>query len=131
MYLVPNPVIPSQGMAGNRDLPGRRWLSISLRSLHLIGVVLAGVGLVGNGTHSATGAALMLLTGLGLFGVDLWHYPDLWREVAGAFVFVKLLVVVAMLLAPGIAGLLFWLLLVSSSVVSHAPRAFRHRRILG
>jgi hypothetical protein len=118
-------------MAGNRYLPGRRWLSITLRSLHLIGVVLAGVGLVGNGTQSATGAALMLLTGLSLFGVDLWHHPDLWREVAGAFVFVKLLVVAAMLLAPAIAGLLFWFLLVSSSVVSHAPRAFRHRRILG
>jgi hypothetical protein len=97
----------------------------------LIGVVLAGVGLVGNGTHSAAGVALMLVTGLALFGIDLWHHPDLWREVAGAFVYVKLLVVVAMLLAPGVAGLLFWFLLVSSSVVSHAPRAFRHRRILG
>jgi hypothetical protein len=73
----------------------------------------------------------MLMTGLGLFGIDLWHRPRLYREIAGAFVLVKLLVVVAMVLAPGIAGLLFWLLLVSSFVVSHAPRAFRHRRILG
>jgi hypothetical protein len=118
-------------VAGNRNLPGRRWLSITLRSLHLIGVVLAGVGLVGNGTHSVAGALLMLITGLGLFGIELWRHPELYREVAGAFVFVKLLAVVAMVLAPGIAGLLFWLLLVSSSVVSHAPRAFRHRRILG
>jgi len=97
----------------------------------LIGVVLAGVGLLGNGTHSVAGVVLMLLTGFALFGIDLWHHPDLWREVAGAFIFVKLLVLLAMLLAPSIAGPLFWLLLVSSSVVSHAPRVFRHRRILG
>ena len=30
-----------------RDFPGRRWLSISLRSLHLVGVVLLGAALLG------------------------------------------------------------------------------------
>ncbi len=110
---------------------GRRWLNIALRSFHLIGVVLTGAGLFGNGAHAQTGAAVMLVTGLALFGLDLRHHPGLWREVAGAFILVKLLVVLTMVLVPGMAGPLFWLLLVTSSVVSHAPHAFRHRRILG
>lgn len=118
-------------MAGKRDFPGRRWLSIALRSLHLAGVVLAGVAVVGNGTPSFAGVVLMLVSGLALYGIDLWHHPDLWREVAGVFVLVKVAMLVAMALAPDVGGLLFWLLLVSSSVVSHAPRVFRHKRILG
>lgn len=118
-------------MPGTRTFSGRRWLSIALRSLHLIGVVLAGAGIVGGGAHSTPGVALMLLSGSALYALDLRQHPALWREVAGAFILVKLLVVLAMLLAPEFAGVLFWLLVVTSSVVSHAPRVVRHRRIFG
>jgi hypothetical protein len=118
-------------MAGNRDLAWRRWLSIALRTLHIVGVVLAAIAFLGSGDHAAAGVVLMLLSGFALFAIDLWQRPGLWREVAGAFIFVKLLALAAMLAAPGIAALLFWLLLVTSSVVSHAPHDFRHRRILG
>jgi hypothetical protein len=95
------------------------------------GVVLAAVGIFGGGTHAAAGTALMLLSGFALFAVDLWHRPGLWREVAGAFVLAKLALIGVMMLVPAVAGILFWLLIVASSIVSHAPHAFRHRRILG
>jgi len=113
-----------------RDFPGRRWLSIALRTLHLTGVVVAGAGLFGNNSHSAGAVALMLVTGLALYALDCWHHRDLWREVAGVFVALKLAVLIAMLLVPSAAMTLFWILLVSSSVVSHAPHAFRHARIV-
>lgn len=114
-----------------RDFPGRRWLGVVLRSLHLAGVVLTGGGFLGAHTFVAAGAGLMLLTGFAMYGIDLWYRPVLWREVAGLFVVVKLAVLLAMLLVPGLAEPLFWLLLVASSVVSHAPRVFRHRRVIG
>jgi len=123
--------VSGQGMAGNREFSWRRWLSIALRTLHLVGVVLAGVAFLGGGAHAVAGVALMLLSGLALFALDLWQRPDYWREVAGAFILVKLVVLVAMLAAPGLAALLFWFLVVASSVVSHAPHNVRHRRILG
>lgn len=131
MHLVPERSNAGRVMAGNRELSWRRWLSIALRTLHLVGVVLAGIAFLGNGDHAVAGVVLMLLPGFALFAIDVWQRPGLWREVAGAFIFVKLLAMMAMLLAPGIAEHLFWLLLVTSSVVSHAPHAFRHRRILG
>ncbi len=109
----------------------RRWASIACRSMHLAGVVLVGVGIVGNGPPVAFGGALMLVTGLALYALDLWRHPDLWREVAGAFVIVKLIVIAAMLYAPSAAAPLFWVLLVASSLVSHAPHRFRHARVLG
>jgi hypothetical protein len=113
-----------------RDFPGRRWFSIALRTLHLTGVVLTGAGLFGNDSQSAAGVALMLVTGVALYALDLWHHPDLWREVAGLFVALKLAVLIAMLLVPAAAMTLFWVLLVSSSVVSHASYAFRHTRVV-
>lgn len=117
-------------MIRERDFPGRRWISIVLRTLHLTGVVLAAAGVVGHAAPSVAGVLLMLVTGVALHALDLWHHPGLWREVAGIFVIFKLVVVLAMLMAPGAALPLFWLLVVSSSVVSHAPYAFRHNRLI-
>lgn len=118
-------------MGGGNGRPGRRWTSIALRSAHLAGVVMTGVGVIGTGSFPHHAAALMLATGAGLFAIDLRQHRDLWREVAGAFTLFKLVVVLAMMLLPGFARPLFWLTLVASSVISHAPHAFRHRRVFG
>jgi len=113
------------------EFAGRRWLSIVLRSLHLAGVVLAGVGILGNGTQSAAGIVLMMLTGCALYGMELWRHPRCWREIAGLLTPVKLITLLVMMLVPELTMPLFWLLLVASSVVSHAPYEFRHIKVLG
>lgn len=118
-------------MAGSTRSSWRRWLGVALRSLHLVGVVDAAVGVLGQGHPRASGIILMLVTGFAMVGIDLWHRRELWREVAGAFILVKLALLVAMMLATQLAALLFWVLLIASSIVSHAPRTFRHRRIIG
>lgn len=118
-------------MTARKYASARRWLNIALRSLHLAGVVLTGVAIVGAGASSAAAVALLLVTGFGLYAIDLREHPGLWREVAGVFISVKLLLLLVMLLLPQLAEPLFWLLLIGSGVVSHAPRGFRHRRILG
>jgi len=118
-------------MGGGKGRPGQRWISIALRSAHLAGVVMTGVGVIAAESFPHYAAALMLATGAGLFAIDLRQHRDLWREVAGVFTLFKLVVVLAMLLLPGIARPLFWLTLVASSVISHAPHAVRHRRVFG
>lgn len=118
-------------MVSKRNFPGRRWLSIALRSLHLVGVVLVGAGIFGDAARSTAGIALMLLSGVALYGIELWHHAGLWRELAGLLTPVKMIILLVMLLVPGIAAPLFWLLLICSSLVSHAPWEFRHRRIIG
>jgi hypothetical protein len=117
--------------SSRRDSRGLRWLSIALRSLHLVGVVLAGAALFGGSPFQVTAFALMLITGFCLFGIELWSNRLHWRELAGVFIPLKLLLVAAMILMPNYAAVLFWLLLIASSVISHAPRAFRHRRPFG
>lgn len=117
-------------MAAKRDFRGRRWLNIGLRSLHLAGVVALGVAVVGEAQPSVAGMILLLSTGLALYGLELWHRPQFWRELAGVFALVKLLGLAATLALPVFATSLFWLLLIVSSVVSHAPYEFRHIRVI-
>jgi hypothetical protein len=119
-----------------RELPGNRWLSICLRSLHLVGIVLTGVALfasqaLANGVPPGGAAVLVLATGLGLFGIDLWRNPRHWQELAGAFILLKLLLVLIMVFVPAAAHVIFWILLVASSTISHAPAAFRHFLVTG
>lgn len=115
-----------------RDFPGRRWLLVVLRSLHLAGVVMLGAALLGSGAIDRMVAALlMLLTGLALYLIELWSNPAHFGELAGVFIPVKLLLVLAVALVPEQAAPLFWGLLIASSVVSHAPGSFRHRRVWG
>lgn len=132
-------------MQARNELPGRRWLSIVLRAVHIAGVVDTAIRLFGQGAAVASGgvptaapagvpplgAMLMLGSGAALFALDWWQERGYWREVAGIFVLLKLLLVVTMMLAPRFAGPIFWGLLLSSAVVSHAPRSFRHRKIIG
>ena len=117
-------------MAANKDFSALRWASVILRTLHLAGVVLMGADLLAGNAPALPGAVLTLLTGVALFAVELWRHPSLWREIAGLFMPVKLALLLAMLFVPNGAGVLFWIVLVSSSVISHAPLAFRRRKMI-
>ncbi len=113
---------------GKRDFRGRRWLSIGLRCVHLVGVVMLGAALLTSGEQKVAGG-LVLATGLAMYGLDVWCNPKHLGELAGVFILVKLLLVGALLALPGAAIALFWGLILGSSVVSHAPAHFRHIRV--
>ena len=112
-----------------RDFPGRRWLNLSLRTAHLAGIVLLGAALLGHG-DTTPGAWLTLLSGLAMFAGDAWANPAHLREVAGCGVLLKLALVALMVIYPASAAPLFWLTLVLSTLLSHAPGALRHHRLL-
>jgi hypothetical protein len=112
----------------SRDFPGRRWFNLTLRTVHLAGIVLLGSALLGGG-DPATGAGLTFVSGLAMFAGDAWANPGHLREAAGAGVLLKLVLVAAMALVPALALPLFWGILVLSGLLSHAPGAMRHRRL--
>ena len=111
-----------------RDFPGRRWLNLGLRTVHLSGIVLLGAALLGAG-GLAFGAWLTLLSGLGMFAGDAWANPAHLREIAGCGVLLKLALVALMVVAPATALPVFWAILVLSTLLSHAPGALRHQRL--
>jgi hypothetical protein len=111
-----------------RDFPGKRWLNLSLRTVHLVGLVLFGAALLGSGSLR-TGAAILFFSGLLMFAIDLWASPTLIREVAGFGIIVKLALLAIAGTQPETALAVFWLVLVLSTVISHSSGAFRHRRL--
>ena len=126
--LIPVRVLMLKQRDNVRDFPGRRWLNLSLRTLHLSGIVLLGAGLLGAG-NVAAGAWLTLISGLAMFAGDGWANPAHLREVAGFGVLAKLALVAVMAAYPSGALPMFWAILVISTLLSHAPGAIRHRRL--
>lgn len=111
--------------------PAWRWIGIAARSLHLIAVVLVGVALFGApiAVPFAWVAGLLLGTGALLFALDQWKTRDHALQFAGAGQIAKLALVAWMMADATQALPLFWLIVVWSSVFSHAPATFRHTRV--
>jgi hypothetical protein len=100
------------GSTKNKDSELERWTAVVLRSLHLAGVVWVGAFVVAGQAVDRTPALLMLVSGLVMLAMDLR---------AG-----RIALVAWMALDPRQVVWIFWLLLVGSSIASHAPKGFRH-----
>lgn len=116
-----------------RDFPGRRWLAVILRGVHLVTVILLGVAVFGQptpvGAHDA--GLSVLVSGILVWALDIWSKPQHLAQWAGLSMFIKLAAVGAMVLWPALHGPLFWLVVVWSAVFSHAPASFRNAPIAG
>ena len=111
---------------------GRRWLSVILRSLHLVAVMLLGAAIHGApfNTASSTFALATLISGGIMFAMDLTGRRDHWREAAGLGVIVKLGLIALLAVAPQMEKVIFWSILVWSAMFSHAPASLRHRVLI-
>ena len=122
-------LIPKQ----KRKLPGKRWLSIVLRSLHLVGIAgLAGAYLFDQ-PESTWYPYLLLGVGSGVLMVakELW-VDSIWLyQLRGQLVLLKLL-----LLGCGVFWLesaeawIYILVILVSGVISHAPGKVRYYSVI-
>lgn len=116
-----------------RDFPGRRWLIVGLRVVHLIGMVGAGAALIYELPLAAQlpYALALLISGVTMMAIDLWTSPGYLAEMAGAAMLAKIVLLIWFVVAPPQQMMLFWGILVLSAVIAHAPGWMRHRRIFG
>lgn len=128
---------PLRNHTSTRSLPRAwRWFGVVARTLHLAAVILLGAALLGSPPYlsvAVIGGAL-LASGALLFTLDQWKFSTHAFQLAGAGQIAKLALVVWMTLDPATAPPLFWIIVVWSSVLSHAPASFRHmdlRDLLG
>lgn len=112
-----------------RDFFGRRVLVNLSRAAHLVGVVGVGAGLLsGLSPASWLGYTLVLVaSGVAMMLLDGWSDPAYYRQLTALAIYLKvaLLGVMVYWLASPAA---FWVVLVFSAMVSHAPSKWRHRR---
>jgi hypothetical protein len=114
--------------AADKPAAWRRWLAIGLRCAHLAGMVLLGAALYGAPLELRLGAGMTLLSGIGLLAAECSDERIRLTELAGIVALLKLGVVGWMMLDRGAAPVLFWVVLLVSGLVSHAPREWRHWR---
>lgn len=112
-----------------RDFPGKRWLNVGLRAVHVVGLILLGASILTGSGNLSLAIALTVPSGLVMFLIDTWANPGHLREIAGFGVIVKLGLVWLMYLQPGFALELFWSSVILATVLSHAPANFRHWRL--
>ncbi|KRT54892.1 hypothetical protein [endosymbiont of Ridgeia piscesae] len=123
--------------AQSRYLPGHRWINITLRTLHLVGI--AGIG--GGFFYAAEGdlwkSFLWLTLGSGLLLSLLFIYANgIWLlQLRGHVIMLKLLLLYGVTLWPEWAPWLVVLVVILSGWISHATGDVRyyslfHRRRL-
>lgn len=115
-----------------RDLPGKRWMVNLLRAAHLVGVAGVGAGVLAAWPFAQwQGYAMTLLaSGLGILLLDWWTNPRHLAQINGLFVLAKLALMGWFVLQPGQRAWVFWIILVSSALISHAPASLRHRDVI-
>jgi hypothetical protein len=120
----------------SRDFPGLRWLNITLRSLHLVGMA----GLAGGYLYQISAAALLpfwtitLYSGLAMVGLSIWSDGRWLLQLRGVVILGKLLLLWSL---PWLASHLeqgggwgFVVMILLSSVIAHAPARVRYRFVV-
>jgi hypothetical protein len=111
-----------------RFFSGQRWVNITLRTLHLIGIAGLGGGFFypAEGDLWRTFFDLTLWSGLGLMVIAVWNNGAWLVQLRGQAILLKLLLLGLMPLFPALRLPLFLAVLVISGVISHAPANVRY-----
>lgn len=100
--------------------------------MHLVGAAAAiAVYLLGAPPGgSAAYLAAAALTGLMLVGTEWFAHPQLWRQMSGCLVVVKLLLLGLVFAFEGAAGPLVLASFIVAALGSHFPKRWRCHRVL-
>ncbi|OMH38296.1 hypothetical protein [Motiliproteus sp. MSK22-1] len=115
--------------AQKRDFPGKRWVKILLRTVHLMG--LAGIG--GAYFYSVDASQWLpflwvtMVSGLLMLIVEVWSHGVWLLQVRGLAIFVKILLLsFSALLPQSMDPVLIMIVILISGIVSHAPGRLRY-----
>jgi hypothetical protein len=116
-----------------RSLPQRRLVLNVLRSIHIIcfSILVGGLYFDQALSDLNTWALSAIISGVGLFLVDLYATGVVLFEVRGFTVLIKIILLsIALLLPPAEKFHLLVVVIIFSSFVSHSPRWLRHKNLL-
>jgi len=117
--------------AESRQFPGQRWVNISLRTLHLIGLAGVGSGFLypAHADASDVYLYLILVSGLMLTLISIWSNAIWLVQLRGQAIILKLLLLALIPLWPMLSGVLLILVIIISGYISHAPGDVRYYSI--
>ncbi len=117
--------------AESRLFAGQRWVNISLRTLHLIGLAGIGSGLLYPAHAGASNnyLYLTLASGLALSLISIWSNAIWLLQLRGQAIIFKLLLLALIPMWPTASAWLLVVVIIISSYISHAPGDVRYYSI--
>ncbi|MDP6042321.1 MAG: hypothetical protein QGG64_27475 [Candidatus Latescibacteria bacterium] len=114
-----------------REFRGDRWVSISLRTLHLIGLIGVGGGFLFQAEEAVWKPYWMLCAGSGVALICLYMwYSAIWLiQLRGLVILLKLGLLLCLPLFDGREVYVLILIVVLSGIISHAPGDVRYYSI--
>ncbi len=109
----------------------KRWTKISLRSLHLVSVAGVGGGILFSldKTVWVNYWWLALASGVLMMAIDIVSNPVWLVQVRGLVIYLKLVMLAVLGAFPQWAGMILLMIIILSSVISHAPGNLRYYSI--
>jgi hypothetical protein len=113
----------------HRDFNGRRLLLSALRVAHILALAGFSAALLGQGGDAGRWGMAMAFSGLSIVGLDRWSDRWYFHQVKGLVALSKIALVLVLMLVEPLRVPLFWVLIVYSVAMAHAPGSIRHRRV--
>ena len=112
----------------SRYFPGQRWINISLRTLHLVGLAGCGYAFLVPGAIGGWEPyfRITLITGLLLTALYTWSNGIFLIQLRGIAVLLKILLLLVILVLPDHKHVLFLTIIVISGFIAHAPGDVRY-----
>jgi hypothetical protein len=112
-----------------RSIPAKRWLSIGLRCLHLVGICgLSGAYLFSLPQAEWYGYLLITLVSGGLMVLKEIYLDAMWLlQLRGQVILFKIVLLgLAAVYFPKMDSLIFLVIIVASGIIAHAPGKLRY-----
>ena len=112
----------------SRLFPGQRWVNISLRTLHLIGLAGIGAGYIYPVTEGTPNGYMYLTiaSGFALSLISIWSSAIWLIQLRGQAIILKLLLLAFIPIWPEAGGWLLIVVIIISGYISHAPGDVRY-----
>ncbi len=112
----------------SRGFYGKRWLDISLRTVHLMGLLGLSGGLLFHAEKSLWIGYYyaMILSGLAMVFLSVWSHGKWLLQNRGIAIIIKLFIFTALPYFPGYEQYLLLSIIFISGISSHAPAKFRY-----
>lgn len=112
----------------SRSFAGQRWVKITVRTIHLIGIAGIGGGLLYPSPEPFWKPFMVvtILSGIAFVSLEIWSNGVWIIQVRGWAIFTKLIILLYLFASTGHEMLLTFAIIIISGIISHAPGNLRY-----
>jgi len=116
----------------SRTFKNNRWVKITLRTFHLIGIAGIGAGAFFHVAPDQWQSFLILtsLTGILFILLEVWSNGIWLIQIRGVVLYLKIMLLLSIPILPAYESIILIIVIVLASIISHAPGDVRYFSVL-